>query len=68
MKGNSMRAVIADMPPRWIEERKNSEVAQWDEMWEGVLHMPPMADEMHQNIALDLAIYLKKGGPNLAVV
>ena len=54
-----MRAVISQMPKHWVEERKNSEAAQWDEMWNGVLHMPPMPNRHHQNIALDLAIYLK---------
>jgi Uma2 family endonuclease len=54
-----MRAVIADMPKRWLEERKTSEAAQWDEMWDGVLHMPPMPNRMHQDIGADLLVYLK---------
>lgn len=54
-----MRAVIADMPRHWLEERKNSEAAQWDEVWEGVLHMPPMPNGMHQDFSLDLASFLK---------
>ena len=54
-----MRAVISQMPKHWIEERKNSDAAQWDEMWDGVLHMPPMPNRFHQNIALDLALFLK---------
>ena len=54
-----MRAVISQMPKHWIEERKNSDAAQWDEMWNGVLHMPPMPNRFHQNLALDLAVFLK---------
>jgi Uma2 family endonuclease len=54
-----MRAVIADMPKHWLAERKNSKAAQWDEVWEGVLHMPPMPNGMHQDFALDLASFLK---------
>lgn len=54
-----MRAVIADLPKHWLAERKNSEAAQWDEVWEGVLHMPPMPNGMHQDFALDLASFLK---------
>lgn len=54
-----MRAVIANMPKHWLEERKNSEVAQWDEMWDGVLHMPPMPNRMHQRFGRDLQIYLQ---------
>lgn len=55
-----MRAVISQMPNHWIEERKNSEAAQWDEMWNGVLHMPPMPNGMHQDFAGDLRDYLKR--------
>ena len=54
-----MRAVIADMPRHWLAERKNSEAAQWDEVWEGVLHMPPMPNGIHQDFVLDLASFLK---------
>jgi len=55
-----MRAVITQMPRHWIEERKNSEAAQWDEMWNGVLHMPPMPNGMHQDFVGDLRDYLKR--------
>jgi Uma2 family endonuclease len=55
-----MRAVMVDMPKHWLEERKSSEAAQWDEMWEGVLHMPPMPNGMHADFSLDLASYLKR--------
>ena len=53
-----MRAVIADLPKHWLKERMNSEVAQWDEMWNGVLHMPPMPNGMHQDFAFHLQSYL----------
>jgi Uma2 family endonuclease len=54
-----MRAVIVDMPKHWLAERKNSDAAQWDEMWNGVLHMPPMPNGMHQDFAGDLRDFLK---------
>jgi Uma2 family endonuclease len=54
-----MQAVIANMPRRWLEEHKSSAAAQWDEMWNGVLHMPPMPNGMHQDFSLDLASYIK---------
>lgn len=54
-----MRAVIFDLPKHWLAERRNSEAAQWDEVWDGVLHMPPMPNRMHQNLAGDLYIYLR---------
>ena len=53
-----MQAVIANMPPQWLEERKTSEAAQWDEMWNGVLHMPPMPNRMHQRFGRNLLIHL----------
>lgn len=55
-----MRAVITQMPKHWIEERKNSEAAQWDEMWNGVLHMPPMPNRLHQRFAKSLMNYLDR--------
>ena len=53
-----MRAVITVMPKHWLEERKNSDAAKWDEMWNGVLHMPPMPNGMHQDFSLHLASFL----------
>jgi Uma2 family endonuclease len=54
-----MQAVIANMPPKWLAERKNSEAAQWDEMWNGVLHMPPMPNRIHQRFSRNLQMYLQ---------
>ena len=42
-----MRAVIAEIPKHWLAERKNSESAQRDEYWDGVLHMPPMPNGIY---------------------
>jgi Uma2 family endonuclease len=53
-----MRAVISQMPQHWLEERKESEASQWDEMWNGVLHIPFMPNRLQQNIAKELMIYL----------
>ena len=53
-----MKAVINQMPAHWLAERTQSEIAQWDEMWEGVLHMAPMPNRTHQRFARDLQIYL----------
>src|SRR4029078_2171262 len=54
-----MRAVMGELPKHWLAERKNSAAAQWDEMWNGVLHMPPMPNGMHQDFSGDLRDYLK---------
>ncbi|MFO0801953.1 MAG: Uma2 family endonuclease [Gemmataceae bacterium] len=53
-----MQAVIANMPPQWLAERSRSDAARWDEMWNGVLHMPPMPNRRHQDFARDLLIWL----------
>ncbi|MGL6097786.1 MAG: Uma2 family endonuclease [Fimbriiglobus sp.] len=55
-----MKAVIASLPEHWAVERSKSDAAQWDEMWDGVLHMPPMPNRMHQDFELDLAAHLKR--------
>jgi Uma2 family endonuclease len=54
-----MQAVIAKMPPNWLEERSRSDAARWDEMWDGVLHMPPMPNRIHQRFARNLLIWLQ---------
>ena len=54
-----MKAVIHEMPQHWLRERANTDAAQWDEMWEGVLHMPPMPNTMHQDFEGALASYLR---------
>lgn len=54
-----MRAVIAEMPKRWLAERRASAAGQWDEVWNGELHMPPMPNGFHQDFNLDLASFLK---------
>ncbi len=54
-----MKAVINEMPQHWLSERANADAAQWDEMWEGVLHRPPMPNTMHQDFEGALASYLR---------
>jgi Uma2 family endonuclease len=53
-----MQAVIADMPAKWLAERRHSDASRRDEVWNGVLHMPPMPNRRHQDFARDLLIYL----------
>lgn len=54
-----MRAVVFDLPKHWLAERKKSEASQWDEVWNGVYHMPPMPNRMHQDLAGDLYVWLR---------
>jgi Uma2 family endonuclease len=54
-----MKAVMPSVPPEFVEQRRRSPAGQWDEMWEGVLHMAPMPHTDHQDLAGDLQTYLK---------
>jgi hypothetical protein len=43
-----MKTVISEVPTHVWECRKRTGADQWDEMWEGVLHMPPAPNRSHQ--------------------
>jgi Uma2 family endonuclease len=45
-----MKAMMVVAPEWFLEERRRKGVDQWDEMWEGVLHMPPMPNRAHQDL------------------
>jgi Uma2 family endonuclease len=53
-----MRAVIADIPKRWLEEHRASDASQWDEMWNGELHMAAIPTRKHQDLGFQLQMYL----------
>jgi Uma2 family endonuclease len=53
-----MRAVIADFPKHWLDERKRSGAHRFDEFWNGVLHVPPPRTNGQQVLLGDLLIYL----------
>jgi hypothetical protein len=55
-----MKAVMTSIPTHWLNEHKNSDAAQWDEMWEGVLHVPPTPNRMHQRFVRDLQAHLQR--------
>jgi Uma2 family endonuclease len=61
-----VQAVIREMPKHWLEERQNSDASRWDEMWNGVLHMAPMPNTVHQYFVRDLMLLLQLrwGKPN----
>jgi len=65
-----MRAVIPVVDPHLLAQRKRSGVDQYDEMWEGELHMPPCPDYVHQSFEGDLSTYLRNhwGYPKKAQV
>ena len=55
-----MKAVILDMPAHWLAERKRSGAERFDEMWEGILHMSPSPNRIHQNLVGDLRDFLNR--------
>lgn len=54
-----MKAVMPDVPEHILQWRKRTGVAQWDEMWEGVLHMPPSPNRTHQDLEGALETWLR---------
>lgn len=50
-----MRAVLLEVPQSLIDERRRNEADQWDEMWEGELHMVPPPGFGHNQIGLEIA-------------
>jgi Uma2 family endonuclease len=53
-----MRAVILEVDERMLAERQRLGLDQFDEMWEGVLHMVPQPSRRHQELGSGLARYL----------
>ena len=53
-----MRAVVAAFPNHWLEERKRSGAYRFDEVWDGVLHLPPFRTTSQQALLGDLLSYL----------
>jgi len=58
-KGIAMKGVMPEIPQHILHERARTGANIWDEMWEGVLHMPPMPNREHQDLTLSLAIWLR---------
>jgi Uma2 family endonuclease len=54
-----MKAVIPSILPDVLAMRKSRGLDRWDEMWEGVLHMPPMPNRDHQDLEGSLETYLR---------
>ena len=54
-----MKGVMLEVPSNLIEWRKQTGAHQWDEMWEGVLHMPPSPNRDHQDLEGELETWLR---------
>ena len=54
-----MKAVMAEIPSHIEAWRKRVGADRWDEMWEGVLHVPPPPHVGHQDLEGALEAYLR---------
>jgi Uma2 family endonuclease len=55
----AMKACLCEVPPHLTEWRKRTGADMWDEMWEGVLHMPPVPNREHQDFQWALETWLR---------
>lgn len=53
-----MKAVMSEVPSFILQWRQQTGATRWDEIWEGVLHMPPMPNRDHQELEGDLEWWL----------
>ena len=54
-----MKAVLVDVPSDLLEQRRKIGADQWDEMWDGVLHMVPSPIPRHQDVEFGLQAWLR---------
>jgi Uma2 family endonuclease len=54
-----MKGVMPEVPQHILDQRARTGADMWDEMWEGVLHMPPVPNREHQDVLMSLAIWLR---------
>lgn len=54
-----MKGVMPSIPPHILEWRKLTGADQYDEMWDGVLHMAPVPNRLHQDIEFALEAWLR---------
>jgi Uma2 family endonuclease len=54
-----MKGVFAVLPPEILAHRKLTGAHRFDEMWDGVLHMPPLPTIPQQDLESSLETYLR---------
>jgi len=54
-----MKAVMPEVPAYILQRRKQTGADMWDEMWEGVLHMPPVPNREHQDFQGEMEMWLR---------
>jgi len=55
-----MKGVIPEVSEHFLAERKRKGVDRWDEMWDGVLHMPASPTREHQDFCDELIFWLRE--------
>jgi len=50
---------MPEVPQHILDERARTGIDRWDEMWEGVLHIPPVPNREHQDLTAALLIWLR---------
>ncbi|MDX1970095.1 MAG: Uma2 family endonuclease [Planctomycetaceae bacterium] len=54
-----MKGIMAEVPEDLLEDRRRTGADRWDEMWEGVLHIPPAPNRTHQDFEFQLELWLR---------
>ena len=53
-----MKGVMSVVPQHILDERRRTGADQWDEMWEGVLHMTPAPNKRHSRLGVQIRNWL----------
>ncbi|MCA9187784.1 MAG: Uma2 family endonuclease [Pirellulaceae bacterium] len=56
----TMKGVMLEVPAHILEERRISGADQWDEVWDGVLHMNPPPSVAHQDLEGQIELWLRQ--------
>jgi Uma2 family endonuclease len=48
------------VPEHIVEWRRRTGADRWDEMWDGVLHMPPAPNRDHRDLVLEIVLWLRE--------
>jgi Uma2 family endonuclease len=54
-----MKGVMSAVPADLLAQRKRTGADRYDEMWDGVLHMPLLPDRLHQDFQAIFETYLR---------
>jgi Uma2 family endonuclease len=54
-----VRAVLVEPDPEWLEARRRLGIDRFDEVWDGVLHVAPMAGTRHMRFESELEAVLR---------